>query len=83
MVVVCEPITLLLTTLFSPEHWNRYSVMNPLGSVGGFQVSVTLFEVIVVIKIISGADPGSRQRAANYLFKEELKTNTYSPHLLI
>ena len=83
MVVVCDPTTLLLTTLFSPEHWNRYSVMIPLGSVGGFQVSVTLFEVLVLITIISGADPGSRKRTEYSLFEEELKTNTYSPHVLI
>ena len=60
MVVVCEPITVRLNTCSSPaEHWNSYLVITPLASVGGPQLSVTLWEVMVVITIISGGVPGS------------------------
>ena len=48
MVVVCDPTTVQFINRISPlnEHWMRYSVISPLGSSGGPQLSLIDVELM-------------------------------------
>ena len=67
VVVVCDPITVQLNICPPPKHRRWYSVITPLGSSGGPQLTLIDLEVMAMVEAFEGGDLGSVYRIGKRL----------------